>query len=196
MRLDPVLAVVLVALTSGGWVCSQSDPCSDKLTCSSGVADVCCPPGEPYYCNGACSKTTCSDAILCRYPGEEDLPPCLLGAMTATIDTVTCGSKMPSPSGDIYTITATGTMAGCGVSALSVTASSVMFATSLVDCGSWHGNQTNECLPDSSTGPDSTTWMFQGTFEAPSGTLVGTTVAVDLAALDHPVLAAHTVGCE
>jgi hypothetical protein len=188
-----ILAMCL-ALSSAGWVCNQSDACSDRLTCATTVADVCCPPGEPYLCDGECSATSCAGAVACQYPGETDSGACQLASLSATIETATCGARTSDGSGDMYTITATGTMGGCGSAALAFGASEHEITTSSVECGTWMHDVMNRCIPNPS--PSSSTWTMSALLHAPAGTAVGTTISVELQALDTPALAAHTVHCE
>jgi hypothetical protein len=188
------LFVGCVLLATGGWVCTQSDPCPDQLRCSTPVADVCCPPGKPYLCGGTCSTTACAGAVACQYPGESDTGTCQLASFTATIDSVTCSNRTSSPSGDSYTVHAAGTMSGCGDASLRVAATDIDVAASTIKCGTWGSASGDGCTPVS--GPTTTSWALDALLQVPTGTAASATVSIDLDAVNQPALATRTMHCE
>ncbi len=142
------------------------------------------------------SASPCSGGVACRYPGEDDSGPCLLAGLSATIDDAACGDRMAYPDRDVYTVTATGTMSGCGSGALLFGAPASDMTGTHLDCGSWTNNATDRCTPGSAAASDVATWQFRGVVEVPSGTAVGATVSVQLDALTRPNLATRSVHCE
>lgn len=190
------LASLAVMLATGGWVCDSGDSCPpSELTCPSDVADpVCCPQGRPYRCNGGCSATPqCADYDVCKYPDDPGSGLCTAGAYAAFIDDITCTA--PSQPNGVYQIAASGTLVGCGVTAVSIEESPAATVVG-ADCGTWSSQTTTsgalECTPRMSQ-PGGSKWQLQSIVGGQPLTQVDITITVEIGGL--PVIAQLTQPC-
>ncbi len=196
------LTAAALVLSTGGWVCDSSNPCSsDRLACTSDVAgERCCPQGSPYLCNGQCNATPqCSDYLVCKYPDDEGTGLCTAGAYAAFIGGITC--SRPTSSETMYRTTTSGTLVGCGSTPVYIKAESPTVGLISAGCGTWAAetptvfDATIECVP-TATVPGGTQWQAQGSFAPPSGsTVFQMSVAITLGVAAGPVLASGTLSC-
>lgn len=191
---DRVPLIVAIALTTGGWVCGETDLCPDGLTCSTDVTAVCCPPGSPFWCNGNCeAEPSCSEPLSCVYLGDSVDEFCA-PRLVATITTASCAFPLSAPPETLYTLEVAGTVSGCG-------SEPVVFATDSkspdnVQCGTWtYESAIAGCSPPSKTEPATSSWRIRQSVAAPEGASKSFTFSVILLHNTRPVLAHETVTC-
>jgi hypothetical protein len=183
MRIE---AAIVLVLATGGWVCDGENSCPGTNTCAVDVANVCCPFGEPYWCNGSCWPTTAlcpiDDAVY-ACDDEAPHPSC---TFSATIDAVTCTPT--DNSGHNWRVQTSGTASGCGDEGIYI-ARSDGTAYGGLDCGDWTlGMFRSSCLPHDNT----TTWSVDDYF---SSLAASAAVSVDVKTGEGAVLATLSARC-
>lgn len=177
-----------IALATGGWVCQGSDdnPCPGALSCAVDVANVCCPFGRPFACDGTCTQVPCAQSettYACVDPIEPD-PTCPL---TATVDSATCSDPIDGPQGIDWHVRASGTVSGCGSEGIYIGGSSGL-AYSGHTCGNWKTGMFDQ----SCFGMGNTTW----TIDQVAVVVVGTpTIDVTVRTGAGNVLATMQIPC-
>lgn len=89
-------------------------------------------------------------------------------AFSATIDSAVCGDPVSTPQGVEYTLTANGTLSGCGQETVLFKSANGILQS--VDCGSWMQGVYGGCVAPS---PDTTFTSWSFIEKVPGGTGMG-----------------------
>ena len=156
MRVDRTATAIAFALCAGGWLChdNDGDSCPGALECAVDVANVCCPFGQPYACDGACIADPNECVEGTNYACTDNAPTSSC-AFSATIATASCGDPIANIN---WHVQASGTVTGCGDDGIYIARPDGR-AFGHLDCGSWApGMFATSCLPDADA--STTTWSI------------------------------------